>query len=174
MLKLFKIRNFNKEIIDICNRHGYELFGSIRKVKIDDNHWTFAIKTHGKTLLVKLIVPFGFYNTGLCFNSIEHVSASASVFAMRGLFGAIDIPMTREYYFKLPEKEFNVESDSLEKIYLIFPKCTQFYVREPDKKRLSTFRVGLKLGEISFHDGASFKYLLEHPNEVRKFAEFGE
>lgn len=174
MLKWLKIRNYNKDIRDICNRNGYELLGRIRKSKIDDGHWSFAIKTPEKILLVKLIVPFGYFNTGLCFNSPEYISASATVFAMRGLFGAIDIPMSRDYHFKLPEIEFDIESENLEKIYLIFPKCTQFYVRELDKIHLSTFRVGLKLGEVSFHDGASFKYLLEHPNEVRKFAEFGE
>lgn len=30
------------------------------------------------------------------------------------------------------------------------------------------------LGDISIHDGASFRYLLEHPDEERKFSEFGE
>lgn len=174
MLKRIKINKFRTQITEICNRHGYELCGSVRKCNIGENDWTFAVKTENKNIIVKLIVPFGWNNTGLCINSPEYISAVATLFGMRGLFGSIDIPITRKYHFKLPETAFGINVEDAEKVFLVYPKCTQFYVREKDSKQLTTFRVGLKTGDISIHDGASFKYFLENPNEIRKFAGFGE
>ena len=83
---------------------------------------------------------------------------------MRGIGGVIDIPITREYKFKLPESAFGFDSSTCEKIFLIYPHSTHLAVREPDKTRLTEFRVGLKCGDISIHDGASFRYLLENSN----------
>ena len=171
MLKRIRIGNLKAQITEICNRHCYELCGSIRKCNIGENDWTFAIKTKDKSVLVKLIVPFGSNNTGLCINSMEYISATASVFGMRGIMGAINIPISREYHFKLPDTAFGINADEAEKVFLIYPKCTQFYLREKDEKLLTSFRVGVKIGDISIHDGASFKYFLENPVEKRKFDE---
>lgn len=174
MLKFLKILKFRNEIAEICKINGYDLIGNIRKCNIDDNQWTFAVKTPDKSFLVKLIVPFGCFNTGLCFNSPEYISASATILAMRGQFGSLNIPITREYHFKLPENGFELDVDKTNKIFLVFPKCKQFYIRDFDKQRLLPFRVGVRIGDISIHDGASFRYLLNNPNDVRRFAEFGE
>ena len=174
MLKCIKINKFRTQITEICNRHGYELLGNIRKCSIGENDWTFAVKTADKNILVKLIVPFGSHNTGLCIYSPTYISAVATLFGMRGIGGVIDIPITREYKFKLPETAFGINVKDAEKVFLVYPKCTQFYVRETDANRPTTFRVGLKIGDISIHDGASFRHFLENPNEVRKFASFGE
>ncbi len=174
MLKRLKIQKMRKQIIEICSNHGYELLGNIRKCGIGENSWTFAVKTKDKNILVKLLVPFGNFNTGLFINSAEYISAAATLFGMRGLFGSINIPMTREYHFKLPSTAFGLDEKNTEKVFLIYPKCTHFYIRENDNAHLTSFRVGIKLGDIFIHDGASFKHLLEHPNETRKFAAFGE
>ena len=174
MLKCIKINKFRTQITEICEHHGYTLYGSIRKCNIGENDWTFAVKTADKNILVKLIVPFGRSNTGLFINSPEYISAVATLFGMRGLFGSINIPITREYRFKLPGTAFGINAEDAEKVFLVYPKCTQLYVRETDAKRPTSFRVGLKIGNISIHDGASFRYFLENPGEVRKFARFGE
>lgn len=174
MLKRIKIRNLRKQITEICEHHGYELLGDIRKCSIGKNGWTFAVKTADKKILVKLLVPFGSKNTALFVNSSEYISAYATLFGMRGLMGSVNIPMTREYHFKLPENAFGIDVKDAEKVFLIYPKCTHFYLRDNDAKRPTEFRVGLKLGDISIHDGSSFRYFLENPDEVRKFAKFGE
>lgn len=174
MSKRKRINQFKLQIAEICEKHSYELIGDIRKCKIDDNAWTFAVKMANKNVLVKLIVPFGRKNTWLCVNSPEHISAIATLFGMRGLGGAIDIPITKEYHFKLPETAFGFDKENLEKVFLVYPKCTHFNIRENDARQLTEFRVGLKLGDVSIHDGASFKHFLETQGEPSRFAEFGE
>ena len=175
MFKYLKIRKFRKQIVDICSKNSYELVGDIKRCKISQNTWTFAVKTKNKNFLVKLIVPFGYFNTYIQVNSSRFISAVASLFSMRGLFGVIDIPIKKEFHFNLPDNSFNLNMDITEKIFLVFPKCTHLYVFENDKPyHLSTFRVGIKVDDISIHDGASFRYMLENPDDVRKFAGFGE
>ena len=161
MFKGLKIAKLKKQITDICKDKGFILHGQIKKCSIGENAWTFAVETPNKTLLVKLIVPFGSNNTGLCFNSTEYISATATLFGMRGIGGVIDIPMTREYRFKNPHTAFGFDAKNCEKIFLVYPKCTQFYLRETDKRYLTTFRVGLKCDDIHIHDGSSFRNLLE-------------
>ena len=163
MIKRIKIAKYKKQILNICTQNGYTLLGNIRKCSIGESSWTFAVKTPYKTFLVKLIVPFGSNNTGLCINSPEYITAATSVFGLRGIGGAINIPVTREYKFKLPEKAFGFDANTCEKIFLIYPHSTHFALRETDKSHLTEFRVGLKCKDISIHDGASFRYLLENP-----------
>lgn len=162
MFKSFKIHKFKNQIKSICEQKGYTLLGDIRKCSIGENNWTFGIKAKDKSYLVKLIVPYGYSNTSICINSKKYISTVASVFIMRGLFGSIDIPVTKEFHFKLPESAFGIDANNCEKVFLIYPKCTQFYLRETDSNRLTGFRVGLMCDDISIHDGSSFRYLLEY------------
>ncbi len=164
MIKRLKIAKLNKQIEEVCLNNGYTLHGEIKKCSIGENAWTFAVQTQEKVFLVKLIVPFGSHNTGLCIYSPTYISAVATLFGMRGIGGVIDIPITREYKFKLPESAFGFDARTCEKIFLIYPHSTYLAVREPDKTRLTEFRVGLKCCDISIHDGASFRYLLENSN----------
>ena len=161
MFKGLKIAKLKRQITAICKDKGFILHGEIKKCKIDENNWTFAVETPNKIFLVKLIVPFGSNNTTLCINSPEYISAVATLFGMRGVGGAIDIPITRKYKFKNPQTAFGFKAENCEKIFLIYPRCTQFYLRETDKKHLTTFRVGLKCDDFHIHDGSSFRNLLE-------------
>ena len=120
MFKYLKLRRFRNEIISICEKNGYKMLGDICKCRIDDGLWTFVVITQNKHFLVKLFIPFGHYNTGLCFNSQKHLSASATIFAFRGMPGSINIPMFKEYSFNLPDTAFDVDANITDKIYLVF------------------------------------------------------
>ncbi len=175
MIKKLKISKLRKQIESICNEKKFKLSGNIRKCNIGNNNWTFSITTPNKCFLVKLIVPFGINNTGIFINSENYISATATLFGMKGLFGSINIPISREYRFDLPSTGFGLDANKCEKVFLIYPKCDYFYLREVDKKHhLTPFHVGLKVNDVHVHDGTSFKQLIENPDRTSKFADFGE
>ena len=102
------------------------------------------------------------YFTRIGADIISHFSALGSKCV--ALDATEKLRVLHDFYRPGDESAFSFDARTCEKIFLVYPHSTHLAVREPDKTRLTEFRVGLKCGDISIHDGASFRYLLENSN----------
>ena len=164
----YQIPKFKRQVTAICKEKCYTLLGDIRKTKLDDPHWTFAVRTPEKDFLVKLIVPYPLKLSTVAFFSTKSIVLVGRIPLISGYGGGTNFPFFKEAYFEMEPAAFDICADQAEKIYCVCPACMNITV--PTRKKL--WRIGFDLDGIKLHDGASFLALLNYPGAGSKFAAF--
>lgn len=164
----YKIPKFKRQVTAICKEKGYTLLGDIRKTRLDDLHWTFAVRTPEKDFLVKLVVPYPLKMSTVNFLSTNEIFLEGAIPLLAGFRGMPTFPVYKQAVFEMEAEAFGIRADQAEKIYLVYPACESIHLGR--KKKF--WRIGFDLDGVKLYDGASFRALLKHPAAGSKFAAF--